>query len=245
MVGRLPAAQRRALAELFRGILRRDPERLAEVVLAIGSPGDEVRRERLRDDLEELVEDFADLELAEFSAGEVFERLVRLVRRHRIRMPTGFFLLGRTVVILESVTRVLDPAYAVTEHLAERATDFAAAGLRGAAADLRRLGEGAGDLFAALPAALSAGARAMREGRFELRLRHDKLEELETRIDRSFNRLTFGVVVAAIIVASSIIMQTGLPPRILGVPFFGVAGFLTAAVLGFGLLVAIIRGGRL
>ena len=85
----------------------------------------------------------------------------------------------------------------------------------------------------------------MREGTFDLKLRHERLEELESRIDRSFNRLTYGVVVAAIIVGSSIIMQTKLPPSIYGVPILGVLGFLAAAILGFGLLLAIIRGGRL
>ncbi len=245
MTGHLSGAQRRGFAELFRGLLRQDAERLTEVVLAVGSATDDVERGALRDDLEHLVEEYAGLALGDFTAAELLERLVRLVRRHRIRMPTGFFLLGRTVMILESVTRTLDPAYAVTEHLAERAADFAAAGLRGMAGDLRRTGEGAADLLAALPAALSSAARSMRGGRFELRLRHDRLEELETRIDRSFNRLTYGVVVASIIVASSIIMQTGLPPQVYGVPLLGIVGFFTAAVLGFGLIVAIIRGGRL
>jgi len=245
MVGRLSSSQRRAFAELFQGIFRRDADRLVDVVLRVGSPGEDVQRERLRDDIEQFVEEYAGLALADFSAGEVLERLVRLVRRHRIRMPTGFFLLGRTVVIVESVTRTLDPGYAVVPHLAERAADFVVRGLREVGADLRRVAEGGGDLLAALPAALAAAARTMRGGRFDLRLRHEKLEELESRLDRSFNRLTFGVVVAAIIVASSIIMQTRMPPLLLGVPVLGGLGFLTAAVLGFGLIIAIIRGGRL
>jgi hypothetical protein len=36
-----------------------------------------------------------------------------------------------------------------------------------------------------------------------------------------------------------------MPPSIRGVPVLGVLGFFTAAVLGFGLLIAILRGGRL
>ena len=105
-------------------------------------------------------------------------------------------------------------------------------------------GNSGGPLFN-LRGANPSFAVSLDDGRFELRLRHDKLEEMETRIDRSFNRLTFGVVTASIIVASAIIMQTGLPPSICGVPVLGLLGFFMAAVLGLVLLAAIVRGGRL
>jgi ubiquinone biosynthesis protein len=245
IVGRLSTAHRRALADLFRGVIQRDADRLLDVYLRVGSVGEEVRRDALRNDLDELIEEFVGLPLRDFSAGEILEHLVRLARSYRIRFPTSFFLLGKTVMMVESVTRQLDPSYDTMALLEERAATFGAVSLRGLASEAGRLVQGAEDLVAALPSALSAVARTMRAGRFDLRLRHEKLEEVESRIDRSFNRLTFGVVTAAIIVASSIIMQTGLPPRILGVPIFGLAGFFAAAVLGVGLLIAIVRGGRL
>jgi ubiquinone biosynthesis protein len=245
IVGRLATSQRRALADFVRGLLAQDADRLLDACLRIGSAGENLRRDELRGDIEELVEEYAELPLRDFTAGELLDALVRLARTHRIRLPASYFLLAKTVVIVESVTRALDPAYEEMAVLKERAATFGAASLRGAATDAGRLAAGAGDLFSALPGALSSAARALRTGGFDLRLRHEKLEELESRIDRSFNRLTFGVVTAAIIVASSIIMQTGMPPSIRGVPVLGVLGFFTAAVLGFGLLIAIIRGGRL
>lgn len=245
IVGRLSSTQRRALGDLFRGVLQRDADRLLDTYLRIGTVGEEVRREALRTDLEELVDEYASLPLRDFSAGELLEHAVRLARGYRIRFPMSFFLLVKTVVVVESVTRTLDPSYEALALVRERAGKLGAAGARSVVAEAGRVAHGAEDLLAALPSALSAAARAMREGRFELRLRHDRLEEMESRVDRSFNRLTFGVVTAAIIVASAIIMQTGLPPRVFGVPALGILGFLAAAVLGFGLLLAIIRGGRM
>ena len=245
IVGRLSTGQRRALADLFRGVLQRDADRLLETYLRVGTVGEGVRREALRADLEELVEEYAGLPLRDFSAGELLDHAVRLARGYRIRFPTSFFLLVKTVVVMESVTRSLDPSYQALALIQERAGQLGATRLRGFAAEAGRVAQGAEDLLAALPSALSAAARTMREGRFELRLRHDKFEEMEARIDRSFNRLTFGVVTAAIIVASAIIMQTGLAPRVFGVPVLGILGFFAAAVLGFGLLIAILRGGRL
>jgi ubiquinone biosynthesis protein len=245
IVGRLGSGQRRALGDLIRGLLQRDSDRLLDAFLRIGTVGEDVRRDALRGDLEELMEEYAGLPLRDFSAGEILDALVRLARAHRTRLPPSYFLLAKTVVIVESVTRTLDPAYEEMTVLKERAATFGAASLKGAATEAGRIASSAGDLLSAFPAALSAAARTLRSGSFDLRLRHEKLEELESRIDRSFNRLTFGVVTAAIIVASSIIMQTGLPPSIRGVPVLGLLGFFAAAVLGFGLLIAIIRGGKL
>lgn len=245
IIGRLSTAHRRALADLFRGVLQRDADRLLDVYLRIGAVGENVRRDALRNDIEELLEEYAGLPLQDFSAGEMLDHLVRLARSYRIRFPISFVLLAKTVIMVESLTRSLDPTYEATALIQERAATLGAVSFRGFAEEVRRIAQGSEDFLAAVPAALSAAARKMREGTFDLKLRHEKLEELESRIDRSFNRLTYGVVVAAIIVGSSIIMQTSLPPSIRGVPILGLLGFFTAAVLGFGLLIAIIRGGRL
>lgn len=245
IVGRLPTAHRRSLADLFRGIVQRDADRVLEVYLRIGTVGEEIRRDALRWDIEELLEEYAGLPLKDFSAGEMLDHVVRLARGYHIRFPTSFVLFAKTTMMVESLTRTLDPGYNAFDLIRERAGTLGVVSVRGFVDEVRRIAQSSEDFLAAVPSALSAAARKMREGTFDLKLRHERLEELESRIDRSFNRLTYGVVVAAIIVGSSIIMQTKLPPSVYGVPILGVLGFLAAAILGFGLLLAIIRGGRL
>ena len=53
-------------------------------------------------------------------------------------------------------------------------------------------------------------------------------------MDRSSNRLSFAVVIAALIVASSLIFQSGAGPAVFGFPALGLVGFLVAAFLGPG-----------
>jgi ubiquinone biosynthesis protein len=71
------------------------------------------------------------------------------------------------------------------------------------------------------------------------------MEKLIKDIDRSSNRLAFSVVVGAIIVGSSMLMQSDIGGKILGMPTVGAIGFLVAIVLGLRLLISIIRSGRM
>jgi ubiquinone biosynthesis protein len=64
-------------------------------------------------------------------------------------------------------------------------------------------------------------------------------------MDRSSNRLSFAVVIAALIIGSSLIFRSGTGPTLFGFPALGLTGFLTAAVLGIWLVIGILRSGRL
>ena len=82
---------------------------------------------------------------------------------------------------------------------------------------------------------------------WRLNIRHENIERLIAELDRSSNRLSFAVVIAAIIVGSSVVVSAGTELTFLGmrVQYLGIAGFVLAGVLGLGLRWAIFRSGRL
>ena len=64
-------------------------------------------------------------------------------------------------------------------------------------------------------------------------------------MDRSSNRLSFAIVIAAIVIASSVMVHAAAGPQAFGYPLLGLAGFVTAGVLGLGLAIGILKSGRL
>jgi ubiquinone biosynthesis protein len=64
-------------------------------------------------------------------------------------------------------------------------------------------------------------------------------------MDRSINRLSSSLIIAALIVGSSIVMQTGKGPLLLGFPLFAFMGYSIAGLIGIVWLIAIFRSGRL
>jgi ubiquinone biosynthesis protein len=102
------------------------------------------------------------------------------------------------------------------------------------------------DAFADYPRQIHALLDELKDGEVEVRFRHAGLDDLIGRVDILANRLVFALLIAALIIGSSmlgIFVEGGL--QLLGVSVFGLVGFVFAAVLGLLLLVGIIRSGRL
>ena len=91
------------------------------------------------------------------------------------------------------------------------------------------------------------GTLIKRVGRNKMRipLYHENLDRAVSELDRTGNRLSFAVIIAALLLASSILVQARIGPFIKDYPIVGLLGFLTAAVMGLWLLIGIIRSGKL
>jgi ubiquinone biosynthesis protein len=155
-------------------------------------------------------------------------------------------LLIKAFVTLEGLGRELDPGFDMANQalpLLERAMHarYSPATL------LRRGRRAAGDIFsllAGLPQDISRLLRAVRRGRLEVHIDVTHLRRVGDQLDNAANRLVIGIVVAALIVGSSIVMTVSGGPTLLGLPVFGLLGFLGAVAGSLWLLLSILRSGR-
>jgi len=85
----------------------------------------------------------------------------------------------------------------------------------------------------------------MEKGVFKLEFQHRGLENLISALNKSTNRLSYSLILAAIIIGSSLIMQTDKGPHFMGFPVIGVLGFIISGVLGLGLVIMILRSGKM
>jgi ubiquinone biosynthesis protein len=102
------------------------------------------------------------------------------------------------------------------------------------------------DAYADYPRQIHALLDELKDGEIEVRFQHRGVNELISKVDILANRLVLALLIAALIVGSSLLgvfNQSGVV--LLGVNIFGLVGFVFAAVLGLALIVGIIRSGRL
>ncbi len=102
------------------------------------------------------------------------------------------------------------------------------------------------DTFADYPRQIHALLDEIKDGEIEVGFRHAGLDDLISKVDILANRLVFGVLIAALILGSSmlgIFVESG--PQLVGLSVVGLVGFVFAAILGLMLLVGIIRSGRI
>jgi ubiquinone biosynthesis protein len=246
IVGRVDETLRAHLANIIRAVWRRDAKALAALAVDLTRPLDEVSVPALTEDLAWLLDAYADVPLGDLPMIDVLADVVRTAARHRLRIPANLMLLIKAVTTIEAVGRWLDPDFKIVRHavpLAERLFRLESSPAALATHAGRSMQEIA-SAVRALPLHLDAIGRRAREGRLQVQFVHRNLEHFVSEMDRSSNRIAFALVIASIVVGSSLVMQT-TGATMYGYPVLGLAGFLSAGLLGVGLAVGIVRSGRL
>ena len=96
-----------------------------------------------------------------------------------------------------------------------------------------------------LPEDLREIVHRLNHNKFKIDLEHRGLDHFSKDLDKSINRLSFSLIIAALIIGSSIVMQTNKGPLIFDFPAFAFLGYTIAGLIGFWWVIAIIRSGRL
>jgi ubiquinone biosynthesis protein len=246
MVGSLSPSHRDRLLDILVGVAGQDAARIAKTLLQLAfQPTDIV--EDLEFQVGDLLETYSFVTLKDFRIGEFLNRLIRLIIRNRLRMPPGFYLMLKSVVTLEGVSRRLDPDF----DMVERIKPFARKAMRDRLRPdrlAREMYQGALDLSPLLkefPAQARDILGLIKRGKLRIEFQHQGLEPMLRSHERLMTRLVFALVLASLIIGSSLVVHSGIPPKWHDVPVIGVAGFLGAALIGFWLLVSILRSGRL
>jgi ubiquinone biosynthesis protein len=245
MVGRLSPQRREQLAELLYCIAGRDARRAAELLADWGEDG-VIDLAALTEDVEGFVDEFHGLPLEQIEVGRLLGDLTALMREHGLVLPSDLALLFKAAISLEGLGRLLDPGF----DMVSEARPFLEDLVRLQRSPRRLLRTGSASLREALlfasqlPSDLRRLLRLAERGAITVHVDVSHFDRAWERMDRSVSRLTMGIVTAALIIGSSIVMTTGGESTWLGLPLFGLLGFLGALAGGLWLLVSIIRSGR-
>jgi len=98
-------------------------------------------------------------------------------------------------------------------------------------------------VLASLPRDLRQALRSLRSGGVRLHMHVEEMAEFSRNVSHAANRLSGSLVIAALIVGSAIAMTVEGGPTLLGLPFFGLLGFVGASIAGIWLLWSILRSG--
>ncbi|MFZ5524791.1 MAG: ABC1 kinase family protein [Pseudomonadota bacterium] len=240
MVGRLTEERRDQLVRLMLGLVRHEPERVADVMLDWTGDG-AVDEAGLVQEIQSFVEQYYGMSLKQLSLGGMLADLVSILRRHHLKMPADLTLLVKAFISLEGMGRELDPDFNMADEAMPMLEKTLRARYRPATLIRRgwRAASEALSLAAGLPHDISRLLRAARRGRLEIHIDVTHLKHVGNQLDGAANRLVIGIVVAALIIGSSIVMTVSGGPTLLGLPLFGLIGFLGAAAGGVWLLLSI------
>ena len=245
MVGRLNEERRDQMIQLMLGMVRREPARVAEVMLDWS--GDvSVDEDSLILEIQAFVDQYYGIPLKQLSLGAMLTDLVAILREYRIALPSDLALLIKAFITLDGMGRELDPDFDMAGEAMPMLEKSVRARYKPAAL-FKRGWRSVGEMLSMIsdiPHDLSRLLRAARRGRLQIHIDVPHLKHVGNQLDGAANRLVVGIVVAAIIIGSSIVMTVPGGPTLLGLPVFGLLGYLGAAAGGVWLLLSIWKSNR-
>jgi len=247
MVGRLSPELKQHLIDLLEALLHRDVERIIAQLLYSGELTDDSDLKSLRRDLHEFIEDYYDILLQDLRVGRLLTDFIEILTQHNIRFPADFMLLAKALITMEGLGRQLDPEFNMIDHMRPYVETLVRERFSpgNVSREVTRIAQAYGSLAKNLPRDIKEFLNRLNRNKFKIDLEHRGLERLVTDLDRSSNRIAFAVVIGALIVGSSLIMQTNKGPLLFGFPVLGFLGYSIAGLLGLWLAIGILRSGRL
>jgi ubiquinone biosynthesis protein len=247
MTGRIDPFLKRYLTDILLAILKRDTEEVISLLIYSGDITDNINVRALRRDISDFIDTYYEMSLQELQIGQLLANFTEIITSYRIKFHPDLLLLAKTFMTMESMGRRLDPDFDMVKHLKPMMEKEIRERLSPGNV-LKELYSNANsylNLVRSLPKDFKEILNRVNRDKFKIDLEHRGLDRFTRDMDKSINRLSSSLIIAALIIGSSIVMQTGKGPQLLGFPIFAILGYCIAGVISLVWLIGIIRSGRL
>ena len=247
MTGSVDRQNREDFVDLIDSVVHRNEARATQMLLKVTYWDDEPDIRLLEKDVSDFMGQHLYKPLKDIKIGKLLNHLLELASRYHLMIPPDIFLMMKALTTIEGVALVLDPNFdmiAQTAPFIERVklARFYPGRIAG---DIIKLGSEMLQFIQQFPKDTLEITRLIRQQKLSLKWEHKGLETILATHDRISNRISFSIIIAALIIGSALIVISETPPLFYGISLIGIVLFSTAAIMGIWLLVAILRKGRL
>ena len=247
MVAHVPPRQREKLLKLLFAAVDGRGEEVANEAIGMSTRLEDFDEERYVREVGQMVARYAATSGSQSqSEGRLVLDLTLLGGQCGLRTPPELSLLGKTLLNLEAVSKALDPEMdvkaVVEDHLEHVMRErlkksFSPARLASEAMEVQAL-------LREAPRKLSDILGLLAENRLQVRMTGLDDSQLMENVQKIANRISTGIIVAALILASALLMRVEAGPRLIGYPALALVLFVIGAVLGLGIVVSALLSDR-
>ena len=247
VIGKIDEVLLKHLGNLFVAVMKFDIDALIEEFVSFGILDKSNDLRKIRNDLYDILLPIYDIEIKRIDMVKLYTNLIRLSRKYIFKFPRDYMLIIKTFSFLESEGRRLHPDFNAIKHLKPYAKKLM---IEKYSPDVifKKLTddiEGYLELIQRFPKDYRVLYEKLLNDDVTINFMHKGLDDLAKDMSRASNKLSFSVLISAIVLASSIFIYTGAGPKLFNIPVFGLLGFTFAGILGLGLAIAILRTGKL
>ncbi|MBW2430392.1 MAG: AarF/ABC1/UbiB kinase family protein [Deltaproteobacteria bacterium] len=247
------------LANIFLGYAEHDYDMIMEALEDAGLISEAaVDLKNFRSDLKDISEPFYGRTLQTISVRDVYEQVMQLLVKYRIRLPRDLMLLLKTFIQTEALGKILGSDASLLEVIRPYAKELLQRGYDAQKLfrNLSREVRSSHGYLRVFPKLFHDLLKGLASGKRPLEIRHRGFQEIPARIERSVNRLTVGLLISASLIAGSLVLNSSQKLLEFTIEFYGVhtlsitavlglLGYSMATLLGFWLIISIFRSGKM
>ncbi len=242
IIGNIDNEMKRNFSELFVGLIDIDLDAVTEAMLSLGIVEGSIDTDMLKKDLSDTLGRYYNTPLKEVNISYLFHSLMEVARKDKIKLPSDFVLLGKAIITVEGFAVELDPEF----NLVEAARPFVKKLKKRAMEPKYILAQGKKSLhkfsrmFTRLPDSVNDLMYRARDVDKGIRDIDKDMKTMTVELDKSSNRVTSGMLIAAFVIASALTINVGTPV-LFGIGTIPLIGFAISAVILFSLIISVIR----
>ncbi len=215
MMGRLSHSDKKGFVSLMQAYVNRDAEDLVEQLIQL-APSEDIRfldKLSFTRDLERVMSRYYDLSLKEVSFSSVINDSFDIIHKYRLKLPTRYFLLFKSIVILDGVGRKLDSQFNILDEVKpflHEQLNFFNVFPEFQKEFIKNL-LSINDFTRDFPRVAKEILRQIKEGEFRLDIKHEGLKDAISELDVLANRVSLAMIISALIVGISLLLQVYKP----------------------------------
>ncbi len=233
MVGRTTPDMREKLLKVLIAVSEGRSEQASDAVIAFSERDEESDPAQFKRLMGALVAAQQGRSLGSLNVGTTLLNVARAAADCGLFVPSELTLLAKTLLQLDEIGKVLDPAFdpnaAIRRHAATLTSkrmkhEVTEASLLTAALEFKNFAAG-------LPNRVNRILDAVANRELEIKVRATDAGDIIEGMQKIANRVTSGLILAALIIGAALLMRVDTDFRIMGYPGFAIMCF-TAAALG-------------
>jgi len=253
IVGKIDEEFQESYANIALAIIKQDFDLLINNYLKLGIIPDndnidinKLKRE-LKEDIEEILYPLYSSSFVEIKISEFIESIMKVSLKHKLRFLPELLLIDKVLIMLDGLARELSPQTSIIEMLKPYAEDIIARRLspdfymKKFLKTFQEFKNAIENIPFQLKMLLS---KAIRDD-ITVKMFHVNLPEFLKDIEKSSNKISFSLIVSAMILSSAIMHAAEVKPLINGISLFGLITGIVAFFLGIWIIISIIKSGKL
>ncbi|ABR48504.1 ABC-1 domain protein [Alkaliphilus metalliredigens QYMF] len=242
IVGYLDKSTMEHIRRMFTAAASKDVDKVVDVLKDMDAISNETNIRRLKEEMSFLINFYYNMPLKKMHLSDVVKQFMAVAYENQVKLPSQFAMLLKAIITVEGSGKLLYPNFTLSmivkdsikeiylhrlkpENMIKEARDYTDEILYG---------------IKYLPKQIRSLLARVEKNEIVFKFDQTGFKIIERELMRLTNKISLSLITSALIVASSLIIQSNMGPLLWGVPVFGLIGYVLSSILGVGIITTIL-----